>query len=368
MNKSVLSNSWPWFTAVVFYLCTLLVGAQELVEVEGTKVTQQAIKQQVPLSGTVVSSKMGWLSAQVEGLVISILVDKGEFVEQGQVLLQLDDELIRLAAASANAQVAVAEESLSDARRRLGDARKLTSQQSIAETEVEGLVSEVRVAEARLQGAKAEAQRLQASLERHQLRAPFSGVITGRDIDVGEWVSPGGGLLELTGTDRLFADFRVPQRFFGQVDQRTRLQLSFDGYPQQESEYAVYRRIPAASQGSRSFGLRVQLESHEDDGLRWYPGMSVSARMILDMDRSGVTVPNDTLIRHPDGRVTLWVAQQNAQWGKQSSVREVQVETGLQFENSIEIRKGLSAGQIVIVRGNEALNQEQQIILQQAGR
>jgi membrane fusion protein, multidrug efflux system len=368
MNNSVLSNSWPWLAAALCYLCSLFVEAQELVEVEGTKVTRQAIKQQVPLSGTLVSLKMGWLSAQVDGLVTDILADQGERVEQGQVLLQLDDELVRFAVASANAQAAVAEESLSDSRRRLEDARALTSQQSIAETEVEALASEVRAAEARWQGAKADAQRLQASLERHQLRAPFSGVITGRDIDVGEWVSPGAGLLELTGTDMLVADFKVPQRFFDLVDQDTRLQLSFDGYPQQKFEYPVYRRIPAATQGSRSFGLRVQLKSQQDDGPRWYPGMSVSAQMILDMGRSEVTVPNDALIRHPDGRITLWVAQQNAQWGKQSRVREVQVETGLQFENNIEIRKGLSGGEIVIVRGNEALNQDQQIILQQAGR
>lgn len=367
MNNSVVSKPWPRATAALCYLCSLLAVAQDLVEVEGSKVTPQAIKQQVPLTGTVVSLKMGWLSAQVDGLVTGIFADEGESVELGQTLLQLDDELIRFAVDSANAQTAVAEESLRDARRRLEEARQLTSQQSIAETEVEALASEVRVAEARWQGAKAELGRLLASLERHQVRAPFSGVITGRDIDVGEWVGQGAGLLELTAIDSLFADFRVPQRFFSRVNENTRLQLSFDAYPQQEFEYSVHRRIPAATQGNRSFGLRVRLASQTDDGLRWYPGMSVSARMILDLDRNGITVPNDALIRHPDGRVTLWVAQRNAQWGQSSRVSEIQVDTGLQFEDSIEVRKGLNEGDIVIVRGNEALNQDQQIMLQQAG-
>lgn len=348
-------------------LFSLSLMAQVAIEAEGTEVTRQAIRQQVPLSGTVVAARRGWLSAQVDGMVIAIDADSGDYVAQGQVLLQLDDELVRLSAAATDAQVAMAEESLRDANRRLKEARVLTSEQSIAETEVEALAFASRSAEARLQGAKAEAARQQARLERHQVRAPFSAVITARNIDVGEWVSAGQGLLELTDNKELYADFRVPQRFFALVDQSTRLQLSFDAYPGHKFEYPVHRRIPGAELGGRSFGVRVRLESPHNDAPAWYPGMSVSAQMILDLGRTEVVVNNDALIRHPDGRVTLWVAEQNAQWGEKTGVREVQVETGLQFDNSIEIREGLSGGEIVIVRGNEGLNQEQQIILRRAG-
>ncbi|GGD49044.1 MexH family multidrug efflux RND transporter periplasmic adaptor subunit [Lacimicrobium alkaliphilum] len=347
-------------------MCSLFVMGQELLKVEGTRVSKQPIKQQVPLSGTVVPARKGWLSTQVSGLVTAIYIDSGDTVRQGQVVLQLDDKLIRLAVASAEAEAVMAEESLREARRRLDEARALTSQQSIAETEVEALASDAREAQARWQGAKAEVERQQLNLDRHRLQAPFSGVLTARDIDVGEWLTPGQGLLELTDNSQLYADFRAPQRFYSLVDEDTMLKLSFDAYPEKEFDYPVHRRIPGTRDGGRSFGVRVSLQNEQSGDPHWYPGMSVSARMMLDMGRNEVTVPNDALLRHPDGRITVWVAEKNAQLGQPTGVRQVQVRTGLQFENNIEIREGISGSEIVIVRGNEALSQEQQVMLRQA--
>ncbi len=170
-------------------LATAPVWAQDTVQVEAIEVKPQPLVEEVPLTGSVTANRISGLSAQVEGLVRDLHVDIGDRVEAGDLLLELDDELRRVDLARARAELAQAQEQWSESQRRLREARTL-AEGSIAASEIRGLEAQVRISEAERDAAQADLRRLEAELERHQVRAPFSGTISGKSTEEGEWVSP----------------------------------------------------------------------------------------------------------------------------------------------------------------------------------
>ena len=88
------------------------------------------------------------------------------------------------------------------------------------------------------------------------------------------------------------------------------------------------------------------------------PGMSAAGLLEAADRRRAVVVSRDALLRHPDGRITVWVVEGEA---PTATVRERRVEIGLAFDGRVAIRSGLEAGTRVVVEGNEALQQGQQV-------
>jgi hypothetical protein len=91
----------------------------------------------------------------------------------------------------------------------------------------------------------------------------------------------------------------------------------------------------------------------------------MSARGVLKVDarRSGMVVSRDALLRYPDGRQVVWIVDRTAELPR---VHEQQVETGLAFDDVVEIRSGLSAGALVVTRGNEALQEGQVVTVRES--
>ena len=92
--------------------------------------------------------------------------------------------------------------------------------------------------------------------------------------------------------------------------------------------------------------------------------MSVSAVFSIQTGRSSVTVPRDAMIRHADGRRTVWVVESTA---SQAVVRERVVRVGLEFESYLEILEGLTAGERVVIEGNESLREGQAVSVLASG-
>lgn len=333
--------------------------AQSPIRVETTIAQERDLVNEVPLTGSVSSSRIALLSTQVAGLIAELHVDAGDRVRRGDAILELDRELSEIALDSAEASAARAKESLADSQRRLQEAERLETQNNIAASEVRSLEAQVRIDAAALRAAQAEVRRREAELARHRLNAPFDGTVSRKLAEVGEWLSPGTEIVELVGTEQLRMDFQVPQRFYPDIDGTTRLAIQFDAHPGRTFSARVHRKVPLSSQDARTFLLRAVLEN--DAAPLLIPGMSISASLQLALGRRGVVIPRDALFRYPDGRVSVWtVTDRNAE-SNRAKAREQLVDTGLSFAGMVEIRSGLEAGQQVITRGNETLRDEQPV-------
>lgn len=353
--------SWSWSSAVLLSLLALSLPPQVAAEGQAgvpvgiALVQERAIERVVQLTGTVTSARAARLSAATSGLVAKLHVDAGSKVVTGDVLLELDPELAQLQWQSARAVAEQARNALADARRRLQEARTLAPQRSIAETVVRDLAAEVAEDEAALHEAEALAAYREGVLSRHQLKAPFDGVISLKLTELGEWVTPGQAVLELVATDDVRLDFPVSEDYLADIQPGTPLTFSLSAQALQVYQGMVATVVPVTDPGVRTFLVRVKVDNSDH---RMIPGMSVRATLKLAAGRSGLVVPRDATLRFPDGRVTVWVVEagDDGPVAAQKTIR-----TGLSFDGQVEVQQGLEAGARVVVRGNEALQSGQRV-------
>ncbi len=321
-----------------------------------TQAETAPIVELVNVNGTVTSPQSAVLSSSVAGLIKTMNVDAGDRVDEGQVIVVLDRELEELALQRARAEASQARTTLDDARRRLDEAEKIGPTRAIAESAIKSLRAEVARAEASVQAADAAVSQQQAIVRRHSVRAPFAGVISQRIAEVGEWVNPGNGLVELVATDHLRFDFRVPQSHYAMLEKETPVDIRVDAVAGAVIPGRVQAIVPVKDPGARTFLLRVVAQGADTATVT--PGMSAQGTLRIDAHRSGVVVPRDALLRYPDGRTTVWVVDEA---DGETTVHEQRVQTGVEFSGLIEVRSGLVAGTTVVTRGNEVLRDGQSV-------
>lgn len=316
---------------------------------------------ELTVTGTVVAPRASSVSTEVAGAISDVHVEIGDFVEQGEPLVSLDDELAKIEHDVLAAAVDEAKAALQEAERRVAEAKRLMRERNIPETEMAARQSEADVAQATLTRRRAEFARQGAVLKRHSLKAPFAGVITDRAGDVGEWLTPGTSVVEMLGTRSLRIDFQVPQQAFPKLRQDTELTISLDALPGRELPARIINIVPRSTTSSRNFLLLA--EPLEED-VPMIAGMSARGRLRLSAGVTGIVVPRDAVLRHPDGRSTVWTVSRD---GESASVMEKRVTTGRKFAGLVEITTGLEAGLEVVVRGNEALRDSQRVVVVNPG-
>jgi membrane fusion protein (multidrug efflux system) len=314
--------------------------------------------QQVPLTGTVTSARIARVSAEVSGQVEAVNVEVGDHVEIGMALIELDREIEQLTLDALRASTSQARVELADAKRRYNDAKRLREQKNISENELRLREAEVKIDGATLAQKQAEEERQQARVDRHTLRAPFSGVISERLTETGEWIAPGSTVLTLVAIDELRIEFHVPQEFYSRIDAHSTLSVTLDALPDREFDGTIIAVVPVSDTSSRTFLIHVKVNAGD---AKLTPGMSVHGKLNLATGRQGIVISRDAILRHPDGRVTVWMINQE---NEPPTVSEKRVTTGHSFDGQIVIHEGIQSGDVLVVRGNEYLQDGQQVRIQ----
>lgn len=342
--------------AIALALPWSAIGAQEgYAPVAISEAQLQPIVHTLRLSGTVVASRSARISASVGGLVERMEVDIGDRVSAGDVLIQLDPTLAQHEVQRAQAALNEANAELADAQRRFAIAERLARKGNMPQNELDARQAQVRIGRAVVARLKAEVARERERLDRHTIKAPFAGVIAQKQTEVGEWVGPGGAVVELVATDELRVDIPVPQKYFPRLEPTTPIALQFDALPERHFRAESVTQVPVSDPTARTFTLRVRLT---DEDIPLTPGMSAQAEIRLDTGERGVVIPRDAVIRYPDGRTTVWVIDDS---GEAASVAERQVELGRAFDGRVHVRRGVTEGESVVDRGNESLRQGQRV-------
>tara|TARA_R110002096_G_scaffold14302_4_gene49861 strand:+ start:686 stop:1768 length:1083 start_codon:yes stop_codon:yes gene_type:complete len=328
-----------------------------LVEITVAVPTNQ-LATELRLTGTVVSQRRSGLSSRAEGLVEEVMVDAGDRVEKGDLLLTLDTKVAELELALIHALIETAEVQLEDAEREREEVKGLTDSGALAKTEAASRETTARIRAAEVKALSVrEAQQLE-QLERHRLVAPFSGTIARKATEAGEWVETGATVLELieTDPDSLWFDLQVSQEFLPAIREVEEASLILDAFPETPLTAKIDVVVPVKDRISRTFLTRLTLK---DPGGLASPGMSGTAVLkVRPKESAGVTIPRDAVMRYPDGSAKVWTVQ--AENGA-TIAKSVTVRTAGSLGESVEVVEGLSGGEEVVVRGNEGLTEGQQV-------
>jgi RND family efflux transporter MFP subunit len=326
--------------------------AQDAAPVQVVQPKQQALAQQLVLSGSLTAQQDAALSSLTAGLVASVLVDAGATVSKGQPLLKLDSTLAEYELAQQQAAFNAALVREAEAQRLVDEAEPLSARQLFAQTEFNLRRAALAQAQADTARAKATLAQQQEIVARHTLTAPFAGVIAQRFADVGEWVDLGTPVLQLVSLSPLLLDLQVPQEYFSQLSNLRRAEVLPDLLSGQRLAATLTAAVPVGDAGARSFLARFSVNTERQPLL---PGSSASATLYFERDDSTVlVVPPDALLRHPDGNFSLFSIKDN-------KAQRHLVQLGKTSEQGVEILSGLPVGQPVVVRGNETLRDGQPV-------
>ncbi|NMH59404.1 efflux RND transporter periplasmic adaptor subunit [Alteromonas ponticola] len=353
----------PRWNTVVLFICWLVAPAESyaqadnVVPVRVETVAAEAVSDSLVLAGSVNSLQRSELSTEIDGRVNGLNVDVGSKVKQGDLLLALDKQLAQQELSQAQAALEEAQVEYDEAARALAEANKLVDQNHIAKTELLTRENRQLAAKASLNGAKANVSYRQTLIDKHQLFAPFDGIIVRKNAEVGEWHSRGSSVLTLVSTNELRVDVFLPQEKYAQLDTISSITLIPDTQPDQPIEAEIATFVPVGTEGARSFLLRLRTIQNEE----LVPGTSVMVKLDFAMDQEGIVVSRDALLRHADGGYSAFVVEGD-------KARRRQLTLGKSAMAGVVVLKGLKANEKVVIRGNEVLQEGQKVKVESSGR
>lgn len=342
-------------TVILTLVSCVQVMAQSTLSVQVIRVSSKQVDEKITLSGEVNALLTSRLSLETEGLVETLYVDVGSRVEKGEPLLKLDDALIRQTLNEAESGVVAAQAIFDDARRLYDEAKRLRDEKHIAESELQSRQSRRDEAASMLQQAKARRNFQRAVLKKHTLYAPFSGVISQKSVEVGEWHQTGNQVLQLVSVDDVRLDVRVPQEVYPRLRDVKHVTLLPDTAPDDTIAGEIATLVPVGTSAGRSFLVRLRPTSSHTQLI---PGTSARATISFEVSQRAIIVPRDALLRQPDGNVSAFVVEDGI-------AKRRLLTLGGSGDYGIEVLKGLSEGDRVVVRGNEVLSDGQSVNVNQ---
>lgn len=322
-------------------------------------------------SGYVTARRQATVSSKVTGKVTEVLIEEGMTVEAGQVLARVDasnvETSLRLAEAGLEATRAALGETkanLEFAKREALRLRRLADQQAASPVEADRAETERNSLEARLERQLAEVvvREREVALWRQQLddtviRAPFSGVVTTKNAQPGEMISPmsvGGftrtGICTIVDMTSLEIEVDVSESYINRVAPEQPVVVTLDSYPDWRIPARVIAIIPTADRQKATVKVRVGFEQLDP---RILPDMSVKVAFQQAGEDAApqreLRIPRKA-VRRDGGRDVVWIVRE----GKlERRAVTVSAENG----EEVTIAAGLTEGERVVVQGPENLKE-----------
>jgi HlyD family secretion protein len=256
-------------------------------------------------SGYVVARRKATVAAEITGKVVEVFIDEGMTVTEGQVVARLDSvlaekdfELARSRAETADAAIAAITADLEDATRIMTRVQTLSQKNfatdadlTKAQARVGVLSAQLRQAQSQFETAKIDARRSGSMLDKHQIRAPFAGVVVDRSAQPGEMISPmsvGGytrtGICTIVDMDSIEIEVDVNEAFIGRVVAGGAVNAMLDAYPDWTIPASVIAIVPTANREKATVRVRIRFEKKDP---RILPDMAVKVNFLPDTKANG---------------------------------------------------------------------------------
>lgn len=289
--------------------------------------------QQAPLErqldGKIEAVNQGTVAAQTSGRVTEILYDVNDFVPAGAVIVRIraTEQRAGLLQAQASLREATARET--EARQRYDRVVVMFENKLVAKAALDEAAANRDATQAQLAAARAALQSAQEGVSYTEIRAPYAGIVTRRNVQLGETVAPGTPLMSGLSLQFLRVTVDVPQSIVEQVRRIKKAAVYVDGRRVEATRLTVF---PEAAAASNTFRARLELPENATD---LYPGMFVKVAFVVGeaqrllvpasavVDRGDVTA---VYVIDPDGRTSLR-----------------QIRPGHRFDGKVEVLAGLAA-------------------------
>ncbi len=314
------------------------------------------------------------LMAQTEGTVRSVSAEEGDYVQEGQLLCVLDDrelvirrrlteekvsqtriQLEKARIRGQKAQVQIKNTALELDRKERAYADDLVSEEEVAtlryriaelEHDERAAVSEVREFTHRVSELETEIEQVQLEISRSELRAPFSGHLTRRTVELGQTVRGSDALFRLGAFSPLYADVHVAEREARLVRPGQAAAVALDAGGTESSQGRVIRISPVVDESTGTVKVTIELVSSDSF---FKPGAFVRVDIRTDTREQATIVPRRAL-REQDGESFVFLVRDGV-------AHRRPVRLGYQRDQEVEVLEGVDPGDPLVVAGHGQLNE-----------
>lgn len=282
------------------------------------------------------------VSNEVAGKVSAIHFESGQSVKRGQLLIELDASTDR-----AELKGLEAEQRL--AKVRFERSEKLIGNQFISKSDYDQN-------KALLDEATAAVQAKRTLIDKKQIRAPFSGELGIRQVDLGQYLAEGSAIVSLQQLTPIYLDFTVPERYLNELAQGRRVVATVQAHQDREFGGKISAISPLIDRETRSAQVRALLDNQEK---LLHPGMFAQVQIISDHPLDVLTLPDTAITYNPYGNSVFVI--ESGENGRTVHIR--QVETGQTRNGRVEIVSGLKLGEKVVSAGQVKLRNGMPVVL-----
>lgn len=366
--------AWLAIAAMLVVFGFLYFRSGMAVEVESTTVTTAYPSQSFTLlnaTGYVVAQRKAAVASKATGRVEWLGVTEGSKVTEGEIIARLENADVTAAMDQASASVNVAKANLQQAQAELVDAQAafnrngellgkgfispfaydiITARYHKAQAALRGSGAEVAVAEANHRAAR-------IAVEQTLIRAPFDGVVLTKSANIGDVVTPFSSALDAKGAvvtmadmDTLEVEADVSESNLPKVKLGQPCEIQLDALPDLRLRGVVQRIVPTVDRAKATVLVKIRFVDHD---LQVLPEMSAKVaflekEMAADQRTARVAVLSDAITQRNGKRVIFLL--------KDGKAVEAPIETGEKIGDMVEVLKGAKAGDKVILRPGDGLD------------
>lgn len=318
-----------------------------------TEPSRGLIVRTITLPGDLTGYYQSTLFAKVTGYLKTISVDKGDWVKQGELLAEIEVPELRQRLERAQADLSVQKITYDRLQQVWKSDPRLVARQ------------DVDVAYGKFQEAKAQVDELTALLEYTRITAPFDGVITGRFVDPGALIRPGGGqaapgitpgmgggsgaatpILSEAMIDTLRVYVYVPEGVIGEINHGTHARITVQDFPNQVFHGTVTRFATSLDLSTRTMQTEVDIKNPEHE---LYPGMYANVTLQLERHQNALKVRDSAVGTGPEGSYLFVV--------REGVISRVAVTTGIRDGRYVEVTGGLKGGEQIVAALDPGLSE-----------
>lgn len=308
------------------------------------KVEQTKAEKMFYLEALVEAVNQSQLTAETSGKVQKVLVDVNDYVEAGQVIIELNNTQQKAQLKQAEARLQQASANLSVATTQLTRGKTLFDQGSLSQGDLDQLIAREKSAVAARIASQASVNQASENLNYTRIKAPYSGIVSKRLIEPGESVFPGKPLITGLSLTKLRAEASLPQRFANVINRKQEFKIQLGEQSIQPTKVTLF---PFADKSSHSIQVRVEFDSHEGTETI-LPGMWVKLAIPVDQgEQKQILIPSSSVIKN--GAISTVIVKQK---GK-SVIRHVKL--GQRKGTDVEVLSGLSVGDEIHISGTQWL-------------
>jgi RND family efflux transporter MFP subunit len=318
--------------------------------------------QEIELPGTTEAFTEAPIYARTSGYLKQWYLDIGAHAKRGQLLAEIETPEL-------DQQLEQAENSLKTAQANLQLAEVtadrwvyLLKTNVISKQETDQAVSDYHAKKATAEAVEANVRRLQRLQQFERVYAPFDGVITARDTDIGALIQNGDStgqkeLFHLAAIDKLRVYISVPEVYATAVKSGETVTLTLDAFPGETFSGTIVRNSNSIDLTSRT--LKVEVDVDNPTG-RLLPGAYAFVHLKIPAAAGAVTIPSNTLLFRAEGlRVALV---------RGGEVKLVPVTIGRDYGSKVEVTSNLSAGDAVVIDPSDSITDGSRVEIAESGQ